>query len=159
MKLVHYSNRPLGEVYACEQLEFPVSKPHGLWVSVDGGGGGWRKWCLKEDWGQEYLAVATQVILVPNANILHIATSAELAAFTRRFGGALSPNLQAMGLYGIHWKAVAEQYDGVVIAPYRWKSSMFHSKLSWYWGWDCACGCIWQPRAVAEVYAVAAPSR
>jgi hypothetical protein len=46
----------------------------------------------------------------------------------------------------IDWPRVAERFDGVIIAPYQWKHRL---ELMWYYGWDCASGCIWNARAVS----------
>jgi hypothetical protein len=48
----------------------------------------------------------------------------------------------------IDWKQVAREFAGIEIAPYQWDR---RHTLSWYYGWDCASGCVWHPRAVKGV--------
>ena len=47
-----------------------------------------------------------------------------------------------------NWDDVVRQYDGLIIAPYQWAK---RCDYSWYYGWDCASGVIWNLRAVASV--------
>ncbi len=49
----------------------------------------------------------------------------------------------------LDWAKVAEHYDGLIIAPYQW--SRRYDGPSWYYGWDCASGCIWNLDAIAAV--------
>ena len=53
--------------------------------------------------------------------------------------------------YGcIDWRLVAEEWQGIVIAPYLWERR-FDSDARWYYSWDCASGCIWDHRAIAAI--------
>lgn len=52
--------------------------------------------------------------------------------------------------WNIDWRQVAEQYDGVEIAPYLWQCRLT-GPARWYYGWDCASGVTWKPRAVIQV--------
>lgn len=72
----------------------------------------------------------------PDINLLRIRTAQELDDFTRRY---------AIGYHGIDWTVIAEEYDGIEIAPYQW-SRRSDTHTSWYYGWDCASGCLWTPR-------------
>ena len=47
----------------------------------------------------------------------------------------------------IDWHAVAQAYAGIEIAPYCW-SLRFEYEFLWYYGWDCASGCVWELSAV-----------
>ena len=49
----------------------------------------------------------------------------------------------------IDWPKVAERYDGIIIAPYQWSRRL--DGPMWYYGWDCASGCVWRARAVLEL--------
>ena len=44
------------------------------------------------------------------------------------------------------WGYLATQYQGLIIAPYLWDLRLFGP--AWYYGWDCASGCIWDLTAV-----------
>ena len=50
----------------------------------------------------------------------------------------------------IDWPAVATDYPGLIIAPYQWSCRMSEF-TRWYYGWDCASGCIWNADAIARV--------
>jgi hypothetical protein len=50
----------------------------------------------------------------------------------------------------INWRRVARKYHGIVIAPYL-RELRFDEAVWWYYGWDCASGCIWNRKAIAGV--------
>lgn len=163
MRLIHYSHKHITEVYDVEQVGRKVDqgwKPAGLWVSVEDDHGhsedGWHTWCSNEKFGLERLACPTEVILQPDANILRIEGDDALLAFHEEYGcrpewaktGAGIANNPYYDKYGIDVRKLAKRYDGIIIAPYSWK---FRLDLMWYYSWDCASGCIWKARAVAEL--------
>ena len=43
------------------------------------------------------------------------------------------------------WKLIAQEFDGIEIAPYQWEIRMDYN-FFWYYGWDCASGCLWRPK-------------
>ena len=50
-------------------------------------------------------------------------------------------------VYQIRWEEVKTLWDGIIISPYNWKCR--HSpSTEWYYGWDCASGCIWNVEAI-----------
>lgn len=151
-QLIHYSASELafdpGRCYAQVDDDAMVyGKPDGFWVSVPGADD-WPSWCRGEEFRAHTFAHAAEVTLTADANVLLLGSPAALDDFTERFGG---PS-QLLGR-AIRWGVVARQYDGIVIAPYQW--SRRHS-LNWYYGWDCASGCIWNLNAVAGVRDVTA---
>lgn len=50
--------------------------------------------------------------------------------------------------YLINWSRVYEDYQGIVICPYQDKNRMEHL---WYYSWDHASGCIWNPELISNV--------
>ena len=50
----------------------------------------------------------------------------------------------------IDWAEVASKYDGIIISPYQW-SLRLDMEMMWYYGWDCASGCIWNISAIKEL--------
>jgi hypothetical protein len=59
----------------------------------------------------------------------------------------------------IDWMRVAEKHEGILIAPYlgerltepnEFLESHKEEWWRWYYSWDCASGCIWNPNAVSE---------
>ena len=51
--------------------------------------------------------------------------------------------------YFINWSRVYEDYQGIVICPYQDKNRMEHL---WYYSWDHASGCIWNPELISNVH-------
>lgn len=137
MELSHYTEEPLifdpARVY--EQGNTINGKPRGMWVSIDGEYG-WPEWCREENWGVERLAHRTPVTLAPDAKVLVMGSLTDLLGFTERYG------YTAWGMVSIDWARVAQDYDGVIITPYLWAARL-DDRTFWYYGWDCASGCIW----------------
>lgn len=144
-KLVHYSTKPVTAIHSVEQAEFqPVGKPSGLWVSAEEHEQNWRKWCESERFAIGGLAHL--VTLAPGARVLEIGCAAELDAFDREFGLVEE---RISRILSLEWRRVAERWQGIVIAPYIWERRL--SAIDWYYGWDCASGCIWDAEAVASI--------
>lgn len=162
MRLIHYSDAFLQAVESRPANgRADGSKPDGLWVSVDGEDD-WKSWCEGEDFRLERLTHATEVVLTPAANILHIRTSADLLMFHREYKTrpAFSDDPRFASdhywdNHAIQWGRVADLYDGIVIAPYQW-SLRFDRECPWYYVWDCASGCIWNASAVERLNPVTA---
>ena len=92
------------------------------------------------------MTCCTEVVLAPNAAVLTIPTAFDLDLFTEEY----IERGEARYLSRIRWDRVAERYQGIVIAPYHWSRRMADHTF-WYYGWDCASGCIWDAAAVAEL--------
>jgi hypothetical protein len=152
-KLLHWSVNPLEKVENREQAPLVeprfeyFRKPKGLWVSVGDGKDSWRAWCESEEFGLRRLANCTQVIPAEDAKLLWITTLDEIDAFAEKYG------VKAEFAPSIDWLAVAYDYQGVLIAPYFYERRLEPS-YSWYYGWDCASGCIWDANAVAKLVPV-----
>jgi hypothetical protein len=147
-RLLHYSDKPLPAVLDDREQVIEI-KPHGLWVSVEGEDD-WLHWCQSEEFAISRLAVANEIRLAGGAKIIRLSSAAAIDAFTREWARPM-PGLEklAIGLF-IDWPGVARQHDGIIIAPYVWSRRLsFHCR--WYYGWDCASGCIWRVSAIAEI--------
>ena len=46
-------------------------------------------------------------------------------------------------IYMLDFLKVMDEYDGIIIAPYQYSCRLMNSSTAWYYGWDCASGCIW----------------
>lgn len=150
--LAHFSRTPGLDFRSDVTYERPrprLDKPAGFWVSVEGNGDGWSDWCRSEQFGVDSLANEHVVTLKPDARILRIESAAGIDAFTDQYGIAADRG----HVYGIDWAAVAAEYQGIIITPYQW-SRRLRPGSSWYYGWDCASGCIWDLSAVASVEGV-----
>jgi hypothetical protein len=137
MKLLHHSVSPLLRIENREQCTQPQHKPQGIWVSVEGVDD-WKTWCLAQRWGLDRLEHTAEIHLRQDARILRLTSAQEIDSFTADYGSINS-------IDGIHWQRVADQYQGIIIAPYVWSRQFYPL---WYYGWDCASGCIWDAQAI-----------
>jgi hypothetical protein len=166
MILEHYDTVPLvwpPRDYEQEKdhRDLSLFKPRGLWVSVPGDDD-WPSWCRSEEFRPEALAVCTQVILKPDANIKEITNEREIITFDREYGEELTlGSLHKFTRHTINWERVASEYDGIIIAPYIWSCRLPMDMLGprykvsqWYYPWDCASGCIWNGTKAIEEFRV-----
>jgi len=149
MKLIHYASNAVEfdpeRIYI--DKEDAILKPAGLWVSVQGDYD-WRWWCEQTDW-VDNITHAHEVKLKDDANILHLNSPSELMNFGEKYPNtdpeyARYEKLMTMFL---DWTRIKQDYQGVIIAPYQWSCRF---DLMWYYGWDCASGCIWDLSSVEE---------
>lgn len=159
MTLMHYTSEPLefdpSRTYQ-QYAPNTFGKPVGFWVSVLG----------EDDWAtfvtgnmnSDRLTHAQRVTLSTEANVLRINSAYELDVFAKH--NAVETDYERryprlLNRWPIDWRAVAEKYDGIIIAPYQWSRRM---SCDWYYGWDCASGCIWNLGAIASVELEAVPA-
>ncbi len=119
-------------------------KPRGLWYGI---GESWLDWLDSEqaNWYGPY----TYVLDIPRgAEILSLRTADAVVAFEQKFGVALGRTTTR----SIDWRRVAKDYCGVEIAPYQ--HSLRYGPL-WYYGWDVASGCIWNPACAPRARLIA----
>lgn len=148
MRLIHYSPEPLQfehRPYEQDDVESFTLKPRGLWVSAD------DAWAVAADdmFGNEVVRYASLVTLKPDANILYLKTVGDIDDFTTQY---IAVPLRVLPQI-IDWRRVAEKYRGILIAPYQFKRRLTPHTF-WYYGWDCASGCIWDTAAIASVEAI-----
>jgi hypothetical protein len=136
----------------------PFAKPTGLWVSVNGDDD-WPSWCAAENFGHENLAFEHRIRLKQVNGVLHLSSAKEIDEFTDAFGTRSTPYHHQISYRtpSIDWRQVAKTYAGIIISPYCWERRM-SDHTQWYYGWDCASGCIWHPMAIREV-GEAAPTK
>lgn len=140
----HYSNTPVGPLELKRQLPTRFSsKPDGLWVSVDGDDD-WPQWCQANDYdgcGPYHYRVRLNL-----DRVLVLDTLQAVQDFSHK--GSQRSGMHSRYLASIDWRPVADEYAGIIIAPYQWDARL---DLIWYYGWDCASGCIWDPAAVIDL--------
>ncbi|WQY99783.1 hypothetical protein [Microbacterium phage MO526] len=150
MILSHYSPAPwtFDPERTYDQAEFGNGKPRGLWLSDDSDHG-WKAWCESEEWNLGGLENVTTFTLAPGADVLHLASLAEIRAFTAEYAGhpAYLEKAPDLARRYIDWPRVAAEHDGILITPYQWGARLDRDTF-WYYGWDCASGCFWNLRAV-----------
>ena len=114
-------------------------KPVGFWYSVDGD---WERWCRSDqpDWlDKKYV----HQVELWTERMLYIRSASELDLFHEKYKA---------GLMSVNWPQVANEYDGIEIAPYIWERRLcMGSGPEWYYSWDCASGCIWKPNGVKVI--------
>lgn len=124
-----------------------IGKPYGFWYQT---GRSWEEWIAGErmlDWMKPYLVV----IEVDPSRILQLRSAYELHQFTEQYKAPFVPGqtvFESGRLTAINWQRVAESWGGIEISPYQWSCRF---DLMWYYGWDCASGCVWDLNAVRVV--------
>lgn len=173
MRLLHYTKDPVFILDRQRVAQASVDmKPKGLWVSADGEYG-WKQWCEEEGFRKENLAHEWEIVLKPdvecwvwrpvintrkingavlspkdwrehtNGGILHLDTELSIDLFHKVYG-------EEDRSFGVRWSRLQDHVDGIVISPYQWGKRMDRDKL-WYYTWDCASGCIWNPEIIESV--------
>jgi len=152
MRLVHYGKEPVTfnphYKYRSGDRDH-YFKPHGLWIS-DADSYGWKEWCTAEEFALEHLEYEHLIELDPDNNVLFIRNVEELDKFHEQYcvdilAHVTDPRLGHRKDW-INWTWVYPLYQGIIITPYLWERRMFG--YMWYYGWDCAGGCIWDLNAI-----------
>lgn len=150
MKLLHYSKDKIDKLkemeYSQKSRGFFQGKPDGLWVSV---GKAWKEWCEAEEFSLEKLEYKYEVILNENANIIYLNNENELFDFTLKYRLKTKVWLAEYDADELDWARVRKEYQGILIPKYLWECRLARESL-WYYGWDCASGCIWDLKCVKE---------
>jgi hypothetical protein len=158
---VHMSSGPIEKLKPYSQRAGP--KPMGLWYDCEKE---WMSWISSEmpNWVGAYNYVYT--IHLNKSNILELKTEEDIFAFTQEYSksSAIEPGeidinqiRRDMGMevtekvYGssdyIDWPALSSKYAGIEICPYQYGCRM-DEKTRWYYTWDIASGCVWNPAGV-----------
>jgi len=148
MRLLHYSHKEIEFIkdrkYDQSEVDFHC-KPNGLWVSVEGNCD-WNKWCKSEKYGLYRLRFCYEIVLKSDANVLHLKTPQEVFYFSKkyakRFRPSLGSDLDCDDTHELDWFEIKNTYQGIIIDPYQWDCRLA-LESSWYYGWDCSSGCIW----------------
>ena len=151
MRLVKYSKEIItfdpNRIYPKSDRD-EYFKPNGLWIS-DESDFGWRDWCTGENWGTDTLMYEHLVELNPDNNILFIRNVEELDKFHEEYAVDILRDYHRFGCPPrrdwLDWRRVYPLYQGIIITPYQWERRL---QYMWYYGWDCASGCIWDLRAI-----------
>ena len=122
-------------------------KPKGFWVSILGEND-WKSWCESEEFRTGSLENEFDVFLSESANILYLTSADDLFEFSVNYKDHSAPGHRYND--DIDWDRLYMEYDGIIISPYQWVCRL-DSKTSWYYGWDCASGCIWNLSVIESV--------
>jgi len=135
-KLYHYSKSPviLDRTMQYEQCKSEY-KPCGFWLSV---GESWKDWCYEEEFN---LDTFSSKLVCRVVDALVLSSVLQIREFHANFMSIEQdyPNLRERM---IDWRKVAQDYSGIVIAPYQWDLRL-DLEVGWYCTWDCASGCMW----------------
>lgn len=144
--LTHYSAIPLGELErqgVCDSR--PQFKPRGLWVGV---GESWKEWCEAESFNLKGFKYKYLVEVLDWVDVLVLDTEAKMHEFNREYKIGERHSTAC-----INWNRVVDKYKGILITPYHW-SLHLHDQFLWYYCWDCASGCFWDPSIIKPTLCV-----
>lgn len=154
MELKHYPR--LGEDFEFDRARVydqtrRYDKPDGLWVSV-AGPDDWPEWTQSNEFRGDETVPDNEwtVTLAGGATMRHLGSVGEIRAFTNQY--KVIDDRGGRYVYRIDWPRLASECDGVIITPYQWTCRNLDQTF-WYYGWDCASGCIWNLNAIASVEA------
>lgn len=146
MRLSHWSRHSTLTPHSVDQSpEGRGDKPRGLWVSVDGEDD-WPSWCHHEGFAEDRLVHRFRITLADDATILTLSDPEALRSFTKEY----DLSKPEMPFWTMDWARLAKEYQGIIIAPYQWYARDFF-KMTWYYTWDVASGCIWDSSAISSV--------
>jgi hypothetical protein len=146
----HHSGRPFELDLQRDYTEHGQEpKPRGFWISDDEDLG-WARWATENDWGINSLRWKYSFRFRPEARVLLLQSFREIVNFGEKYRGEpLSPSLSRTN-YRLDWSRVKKRYDAIVITPYDW-TARNHDRTFWYYGWDCASGCVWNLEVIEQV--------
>lgn len=144
LELYHYHYNIISELNTISYLQSLHFKPTGFWFSIDES---WKEWCEENEFKIKSLAYKHKVTLKETANILLLEEPEQLVRFTVHYRANYLPTKI---IDYIDWPRLATEYDGIIITPYQY-SCRYEPMVFWYYGWDCACGCIWNIDAVESI--------
>lgn len=147
MILTHFSEQPfvLDRSRVYKQAAHDAMKPSGLWLSDESWDCCWSNWCEGESFNIEKLAHKS-TFRVDTDGVLVLKTPRDVILFTRAYALA-NPTRVYMNM---DWPRLTKEHKGLIITPYQW-SLRLKQGVEWYYGWDCASGCIWDLSCLKEV--------
>lgn len=142
----HASLEPLPAVLV-KKAQRVFMKPTGLWYSINGD---WERWCKEQEFGLQEGEGFRYEVTIDTSRILtigdHGVVTMDFDEFDMEYG---SNKDEYNGIrMAIDWSRVAEKYDGVEIPVYSYRQ---RCRLMWYYGWDVASGCIWDPACIRSI--------
>lgn len=154
---VHYSDKQVilaNITYTQNAMPSPFEKPRGFWISTEANDG-WESWCAENmPTRMPRLTHVHAVTLAPKANIVNLDSVSEMDRFADEYllsrpdwAPVIRASQHVNIFRPIDWSRVAQAYDGIVIDPYQWA----RRNHDWYYGWDCASGCIWNTHAIDQI--------
>lgn len=156
MKYIHYTEFPFVLKQRTYKQE-PGRKPTGLWVSSESGNlddWNWVHHCENNAYFNpeimDSLNCESEIVIHPEANLLRLDTIKKIRDFSQQYA---YHKHDLCFIDSIDWTKVAFEYQGIIITPYH-RTLTFELICGWYYGWDCASGCIWDLNAIEKVVCV-----
>ena len=127
-----------------------------MWYSC---GNSWLEWCLAESFG---FGPFVYELELDTSRIKFITGLKEFDEFSDEYGmereeffGLPKTTWASHREYDcINWpKVESDGFTGIEINPYLWARRLEGGM--WYYGWDCASGCVWDANAVKSVKLIA----
>jgi hypothetical protein len=103
---------------------------------------------MQEQFCLDHLTCVHDVELVPNANVLILRSAEEIDRFNAEW--TEHGNAGEMFFSYIAWSTLRQKFDGLIVTPYIWDRRLAPNCM-WYYGFDCASGCIWHPTAIRSI--------
>ena len=145
LRVYHYTNEVPEQLKNRTQATTPNAKPSGLWVSDCDRGDGWLAFCESEQF--RYTSLKNRLLIdLDLTDILCLRSVIEIDIFTEEYGQEVEFGISPKRY--IRWAAVASSYKGILISPYQFDRRFDGIASNWYYGWDCASGCIWDTSAI-----------
>ena len=150
---LHLSPRPLTlenikEVPPHQQIQ-TFKKPRGLWYSC---GDSWKNFS-EEELDRSTANLYQYRLKIDHGQMLVISSVEEFEAFQNS-----QYTKQGKLEVEIDWPAVARDYAGIEICPYR-SEMRDHLDKFWYYTWDVASGVIWKPSAILSLDLISEPNQ
>jgi hypothetical protein len=165
MKYHHWASDPV-ILRKRRYLQGGHPKPNGLWFDVNDD---WKRWCKATQFRPESFRYRHTVTILDRSRILFLQSAKDIDEFTQKYGHNISGHVQLRQSAGdmdaftcgygqdlfadiqkaftnyIMWGEVAKKHSGIVIFPYSAERSQTYI---WYWGWNCASGCVWDTSVI-----------
>lgn len=143
LALSHFTVAPVSELQRREPGADPHWKPNGLWVSVDGTDD-WLSHCRRARGRSRPVSYPHRyrVRLRRDCRVALLESLEDMETFSEMY-----PGWRPYENAGV-WSRVSEEWDGIIVAPFQPWANFANERFYWYTAWDCASGCIWDPRAV-----------
>lgn len=163
MQFTHYSERPCLRVRdgdQCRRMTDHGSKPDGLWFcAAETPDGGWEEFVRSKvragdpGFSLDQIKCLTRVEFRTPSRVLFICASEAFDLFNERYSQVSDETLKRTrdvfrNAPRIDWPRVANDFDAIVIAPFRTDRLRDDPKFKWYRCWDVASGCVWRAGAV-----------
>ena len=139
---VAITRTPLATLSASDPADIEyasIGKPNGFWYSF---GMEWIDWCIEEG-GVGFLGNYVYAININPKKMLSLTTLADLHTFTKKHSVTTDSDFPRFTRV-IDWERVGQDYSGIETNPYQWEARLAPETF-WYYSWDVASGCIWEP--------------